>query len=97
MQARPNPASARGLVDELSNAASVRTMLTAIVRKEALPWLPSQAGEPLFVQKSDPGPLFVQKVDPGPLFAGPLFAQKVDGPGPLYAQKVDPPQDFFSP
>ena len=33
MQARPNPASALGLVAELSNAAPLRTMLTAIVRR----------------------------------------------------------------
>ena len=35
MQARPNPASALGLVAELSNAASLRTMPTAIVRRGA--------------------------------------------------------------
>merc|ERR1712070_681780 len=35
MQARPNPASGLGLVAELSNAAPLRTMLTAIVRRGA--------------------------------------------------------------
>ena len=35
MQARPSPASALGLVAELSNAAPLRTMLIAIVRRGA--------------------------------------------------------------
>ena len=35
IQARPSPASALGLVAELSNAAPLRTMLTAIVRRGA--------------------------------------------------------------
>ena len=35
IQARPSPASALGLVAELSNAAPLRTMLIAIVRRGA--------------------------------------------------------------